>query len=364
MDRPAYHPWLHRIAVLTACLALLPILMGALVTTKDAGMAFRDWPSSDGHNMLLYPWLKSAGAKFLEHGHRLAGILIGMASIALAVAAGRLERRLWVKCLAYAVLVAVITQGILGGQRVLLDQRGLAFVHGSFAALVLALMASVAVVTSRSWHMPFSSDDTSDTNPKRQRGTALTASLALRVSVSGDSGQFDEKISDIRNPKSEMPRLRRLKLLALATCGCVFIQYILGGLLRHQGKVLYEHLGFAFVAALMVIWLAMVAVASGSTWLRRPAICLAALTIVQLALGAGAWVTKFGFENYVAVYGSNIQVVTRTAHVMCGILLFATCVVLTVRIARLQRLSSLGSAGFRADSASFELALPLAGGAR
>jgi cytochrome c oxidase assembly protein subunit 15 len=294
VNHTGYHPWLHRIAVLTACLALLPVLMGALVTTKDAGMAFPDWPNSDGHNMLLYPWLKSAGAKFLEHGHRLAGILIGVASIALAVTAWRLEPRRWVKWLACGVLVAVISQGILGGQRVLLDERGLAFVHGSFAALVLALMASVAVVTSRNWHVM----------------TPCHASLT------------------------------RLKALALVTCGCVFIQYVLGGLLRHQGRVLFEHLGFAFVAASMVIWLAMAATASGNAWLRRPAICLAVLTIGQLALGAGAWITKYGFDGRVAVYGSLEQDVTRTAHVLCGMLLFVTSVVLTVRIARLQRLSS------------------------
>jgi cytochrome c oxidase assembly protein subunit 15 len=89
--------WLHRLAVLTACVALLPILMGALVTTKDAGMAFPDWPSSDGHNMLSYPWLKSAGAKFLEHGHRLAGVLIGLTSMALAVVAWYSEPRRWVR---------------------------------------------------------------------------------------------------------------------------------------------------------------------------------------------------------------------------------------------------------------------------
>ena len=75
MNQTAFHPWLHRLAVLTAVVALLPIVMGALVTTKDAGMAFRDWPSSDGHGMLAYPWLKSAGDKFLEHGHRLGGVL-------------------------------------------------------------------------------------------------------------------------------------------------------------------------------------------------------------------------------------------------------------------------------------------------
>ncbi len=60
---------------------LLPISVGAVVTTVDAGMAFADWPTSDGHGMLAYPWLKSTGDKFLEHGHRLAGMLIGVMSL-------------------------------------------------------------------------------------------------------------------------------------------------------------------------------------------------------------------------------------------------------------------------------------------
>ena len=54
MRRIGYQPWLHRYAALTAATALLlPILMGALVTTLDAGMAFPDYPTSDGHNMFL-----------------------------------------------------------------------------------------------------------------------------------------------------------------------------------------------------------------------------------------------------------------------------------------------------------------------
>ncbi|MGE5195445.1 MAG: COX15/CtaA family protein [Deltaproteobacteria bacterium] len=317
-DSP-YNPWLHRLAVLTACVALLPILMGALVTTKDAGMAFPDWPSSDGHNMLLYPWLKSAGAKFLEHGHRLAGILIGLASIALAIAAWRGERRAWVRYLACTVLAAVVVQGILGGQRVRLDERGLAFVHGSFAALVLALMAVVAVITSRGWYA---------------------------VSV-----------RDARQTPG------RLRWLALATCGCVFLQYVLGGLLRHRGTALFEHLGFAFVAALMVIWLALSAAVSGIAWLRVPAGILALLVVAQLALGAGAWVTKFGFGGHVAVYGSLLQDVVRTSHVLCGMLLFVTTVVLTVRIARLHGLLS-GAAGRDVTRIACDASLPLAGGAR
>lgn len=285
-----FHPWLHRLAVLTACLALLPIVMGALVTTKDAGMAFRDWPTSDGQGMFSYPWWKSTGDRFLEHGHRLAGIVIGIASIALCSSFAVAEKRGWVKGLAFAALGAVIMQGVLGGQRVLLDARGLAFVHGSFAAVVFSLLTGIALVTSRAWIMP-----------------------------------------DERPPRD----LARLRALAVAATLTVFVQYILGGLLRHQGKALYEHLGFAFFAAAMAMALAMGAAASGLRWLRAPSLLLALGMLGQLALGAGAWITKFGFGDSVAVYGSPTQVLVRTAHVLTGMLLLSTTVVLTLRIARL-----------------------------
>lgn len=305
MKMPCHHPWLHRFAVLTACVALLPILVGALVTTKDAGMAFRDWPSSDGHNMLLYPWFQSAGAKFLEHGHRLAGILIGLFSIALAGLAFAKETRLWVKLLALAVLAGVVVQGLLGGQRVLLDARGLAFVHGSFAALVFALIAVVAAVTSRGWFAvgQASRPDVVSTQPQAVRLESLTYG--------------------------------RLRTLSLVTCMAIFAQYVLGGLLRHRGMVLYEHLGFAFLVTGLAAFLVATVLVSGAAWLRWPAAILGLLVMMQLVLGAGAWVTKFGFDAYVAVYGSTLQVWMRTAHVLTGMLLFMTSVVLALRVWRL-----------------------------
>jgi heme a synthase len=317
MSAAPYNPWLHRLAVLTACLALLPIVMGALVTTKGAGMAFPDWPTSDGHGMFAYPWWQSVGDKFLEHGHRLAGIVIGIASIVQCVTFAVAEGRTWVKGLALLALIAIIAQGVLGGQRVLLDARGLAFVHGSFAALVFALLSAIALVTSRGWNNP---------------------------------GEV-----------SPAAPLSRLRALAIAAAICVFMQYVLGGLLRHQGKVLYEHLGFAFVAAAMVIWLAMAAAASGVTWLRVPAALLVLGTLLQLALGAGAWVTKFGFGDSVAVYGSPLQVTVRTAHVLTGMLLLATTVVLALRVARLRSLTAGPSRPGTAVE-SFRGNIPVVGG--
>ena len=125
---------------MTTGVALLPIVFGTIVTTTGAGMAFADWPTSDGHSMFFYPWLKSAGDKFLEHGHRLAGIAIGICSILLARVLWVKERRRWVKLAGCLVLLGVILQGILGGMRVLYVDERFGLVHGSLAALVFSLM--------------------------------------------------------------------------------------------------------------------------------------------------------------------------------------------------------------------------------
>ena len=190
-------------AVVTTGVAMLPIVIGAIVTTTGAGMAFADWPTSDGHSMFLYPWLKSAGDKFLEHGHRLAGIAIGLCSILLAVVLWMKERRRWVKLAGCLVLLGVILQGILGGMRVRFDDQGLAMVHGSLAALVFSLMAAVALVTSRSWKYAEFKSHTGDHDVSHLRPWAIMIPIVI------------------------------------------FGQYVLGGLLRHLGRSLHEHIAVA-----------------------------------------------------------------------------------------------------------------------
>src|SRR3954466_9067777 len=95
---------LHRFAWLTAALTLLlPVTTGAVVTTLKAGMVFSDWPSSDGYNMLAYPWLSSARDQFVEHGHRLSGMTVGLVSLFLTIAAWRLDRRPVVRLVATSI---------------------------------------------------------------------------------------------------------------------------------------------------------------------------------------------------------------------------------------------------------------------
>ena len=152
MNPPAHSVWLHRFAWITAALTLLlPVTTGAIVTTLKAGMVFSDWPSSDGYNMLAYPWLTSARDQFVEHGHRLSGMTIGLLSLSLAITTLCVDRRPLVRWVAAAIFAAVFAQGMLGGARVLLDQQVLALLHGDFAALVFSLMAILTLITSRGW---------------------------------------------------------------------------------------------------------------------------------------------------------------------------------------------------------------------
>lgn len=292
---PHYQPWLHRFAVITAAVALLlPITVGALVTTYDAGMAFRDWPSSDGHNMILYPWLQSVGDKFLEHGHRLAGMFVGVLSIGLAAALWFGESRRWARWLGVAVLLAVICQGLLGGQRVVIDARGLAMLHGLFGSWVFAFMSCVAVMTSRTW---FESDriQTEEWN----LGTGISAIVAVIA---------------------------------------IQLQFVLGGLLRHQGMALMEHLAFACLVLLSAIWLWVGAYSSGVNWLRRNATALACAVLAQISLGVMTLIAKLGtFEmtNYVVKQGSMIQVWSRTGHTVLGMLVWMLAVVYLLRVLRI-----------------------------
>lgn len=314
--------WLSRYAALTAVVALLPIGMGALVTTLDAGMAFLDWPTSDGQNMFLYPWLRDFHAnrdKFVEHGHRLAGSLIGLFSIGLVILTRRRESRGWVRAVSLGILAAVVLQGLLGGFRVIADARVAALVHGLFASLIFSAMTLFALATSSKW------------------------------TTAGSSGQS--------------PISGRLKALAIVTPLAVLGQGILGGLVRHLGLALHEHLGGAILTTVLIVAAIVAAWRTGHSWLRSASMGLLVMLLVQLVLGAGAWVTRFGFPTtgYVAVQQAPEQILFRTAHAVAAMFVLMMSLQLMTRVLRLSWLDR-GARFQRADSV-VALAGTLAGGA-
>ena len=152
--RPALGPrddsvWPHRIAVLLVCATFPLLFIGGLVTSKGAGLAVPDWPTTFGYNMFLYPWSKMVGNIFYEHSHRLVASFVGLLTIALALAFWLRERRAWMRWLGLATLVLVIIQGVMGGLRVVLIEDALAIFHAATAQAFFALTICLAMLLRR-----------------------------------------------------------------------------------------------------------------------------------------------------------------------------------------------------------------------
>jgi heme a synthase len=297
-----YSSWPHRLTLLLALLTFPLIWVGGLVTTYDAGMAVPDWPGTYGYNLFRYPWetwLAGPWDLFIEHGHRLLGATAGFMSITLVLVAWRADGRRWLVLASLGALALVIFQGLLGGARVLFDERLLALIHGCVGPLFFAYLAGLAMLTSSYWQSPPSTR-----------------------TVSND----------------------RMARLACLIVGLAYFQLVLGAVLRHIPltasptafrAALVMHLIVAAALLLQAMLLVIRSVAAGSR-LRPLAGMLCLLVISQIALGGSTYVVKYAFPtwlheyqyaaSYVVQEKSLTQALVTTAHVAIGslILFFAT----------------------------------------
>ncbi|MCC7084021.1 MAG: COX15/CtaA family protein [Pirellulales bacterium] len=306
--------WPHRWAVLLAC-ATFPLLwVGGLVTTTDAGMAVPDWPNTYGYNLFLYPWqtwLSGPWDLFIEHGHRLLASSVGMLTIGLLVSLLRTEHRRWLKGLGFAALALVIFQGVLGGMRVLLDERTLAMLHGCTGPLFFALTAAIVVFTSGRWTKP----------------NYISVLAAANI-----------------------------RWLAVATAVLAYLQIVLGAVLRHAPVdaqpmtfmlAVKSHLVLAGVLALHILALVfLVQIRARRVWpVNRLSIALVGLLLIQSILGASTWVVKFAVPAWATTWispqtvaaqdGGWAQTHVITAHVAIGSLILATATALALYAQRL-----------------------------
>jgi len=282
--------WVHGLAILTVAATLPLFFLGADVTTKGAGMADQRAVVNPLQAIEEFSTGERSHGWKIEHLHRLAGWFIGMCGIALAVSLWFKETRLWVRWLGTAALLLIIVQGLLGIFRVHLHAilgSNLAWIHGSFASLVLGVLMSLAVVTSKGW----------------SEGWA----------VRGGS--------------------ERGKRLGLVVCVLVYGQLVIGGMVRHHDFFLGArlHLVMAFVAAGGVLLLAKTILDGVGD--RRPAWVLMGMLGVQLLLGVEAWINRF---HHPVLPWNQVQPwpllpsIPRTLHFVVGAFLFATCVAWTV----------------------------------
>ena len=290
-ERGRENVWLHRCALLTAWATFPLLFIGGLVTSKGAGLAVPDWPTTFGHHMFLYPWSKMVGNIFYEHSHRLVASGVGLLTLTLALLLWVYEPRRWLRCLGLIALALVIVQGVLGGLRVVLLEQTLAILHACLAQAFFAFTVSLVLFTSREW------------KEKAPRIHAL------------DAG-----------------RVRRLCVL---TTALIYVQGFYGALLRYTGERLDAHLLLAALVALHVLLLGyrILKPHSDQPKLSHPMILLGGLLTLQVALGLGSYLAKFTAVG-VALPPLTVVILTTT-HVVTGALMLATSLVLTLRSYRL-----------------------------
>ncbi|NNJ26191.1 COX15/CtaA family protein [Alienimonas chondri] len=295
---PVRSPWPHRVAwLLVLCTVIGTVGLGATVTTLGAGMAFLDWPTSGGENMLAYNFFNDIKVgrtdKVLEHVHRLAGATTGLLAIALVASLWISEPRRWVRWLGVTVLGMVIVQGLAGGLRVTEISTTLAMLHGHFGACVVAAMFACVLVTSRAWA----------DSPRGLRSSGVTTTTWLTG----------------------------------ATLAALLLQYALGGVVRHFGGALFEHLGGAVLVGLLAAAAGGAALATGERFLRWNAAAVLGVLGGQIVLGMLAWATRFGVAavGTVAVQHSPLQIVSRGGHTVFAMLLLSALVCQFLRARRL-----------------------------
>ncbi|HLQ47326.1 MAG TPA: hypothetical protein VK137_21455, partial [Planctomycetaceae bacterium] len=129
-----------------------------------------------------------------------------------------------------------------------------------------------------------------------------------------------------------------LTFLAIATPVTMLGQSIIGGFVRQFGSALHEHLAGAVFATVLTLTAIVACWRSREAWLRSASIGLLIVLLVQLGLGAGAWVTRFGFPptGYVAVQHAPEQIVLRSLHTVAAMFVLLMSVQLTARVLRLR----------------------------
>jgi cytochrome c oxidase assembly protein subunit 15 len=265
--------------------ATLPLLfIGGLVTTKGVGLIVPDWPTTFGENMFLFPWSRMIGGVFYEHSHRLVGAAVGFLTVILAFWLWVWEGRGWVRRLGLAALVLVIVQGIIGGLRVVLVESTLAIFHACLAQAFFALMAGLAIVTSRAWD--------------QRRGLL---------------------------PSQDPGKIQRLAVL---TTALIYVQIVFGAILRHTGTQLETHL---ILAALVILHAVLLLkriwkLKAAELKLAREVRLLGIILLLQLAFGAGTYLGKF----HPGTIPYPVLEFLTTTHVVVGALLLVSSVSVTL----------------------------------
>jgi len=293
-DRPTTGPfWL---AITLVVVTTITIIWGAMTTSTGSGLAFVDWPTSDGEWMPERSYTTIPG--FLEHFHRVFGAIAGLVALSLALwlYKGKLGDRQARKTAWFGGCL-ILTQGLFGGIGVRLELPVFtSVVHGTLAQLTLATFAWIAYQLS-----------------DRYRRTAPA-------------------------PGVEPGSGRKLAIFAL---GILVAQTILGAIARHSNSphALWSHVGNALVVFLVLTVATAFAVGrlADTPGIRGLARVIVLLLILQVALGFVA----LAIRNSAGKTPENVANMGTAAvisiHVLFGAMLTALMASLAAHVFRATR---------------------------
>ncbi|HUY28660.1 MAG TPA: COX15/CtaA family protein [Candidatus Binataceae bacterium] len=314
---------LHRFAMLAAGATFCLIFVGGLVTSTGSALAVPDWPLAFGK--LVPAW--KGGIRF-EFGHRVVAASVVALTIVLMVWAWRVEPRRWVRTTILGAFGLIIVQAILGGITVLFElPLPIAVAHAATAQAFFCLMVSIAIFTNPRWE-----------------GTPRRVEASTRIP---------------------------LAMLAGITTGVIYLQILVGAVMRHLGAGLaipdfplafgqvippywneyiavnFAHRCGAVLVTIMAAWTVARVFRSHRDVpeLRRPALGLVLLLVMQICLGA------------ITIW-SGRAVIPTTSHVLIGAAVLATSLTITIRAWHAYGLSNHGGRAYAAaEAASSEHAL-------
>ena len=229
------------------------------MTSTRSGLAVPDWPLSFGS---LFPPM-TGGVRF-EHTHRLIASTVGLLTLILTIWIGKTEPRRWVRWLAIAAIGAVVAQGILGGMTVLHQLPApVSIAHACLGPSFFSLIVALTVIHSPGW---------------------------------------------------KMPQISLLNRLGIAV---IFVQILLGAVVRHTSQTIWLHVGWAFGVLAVTGFVV-------SRSLSRTALLLGFLVVLEFFLGIGAFI----FTRLEGVDSQAGRVLFPTIHQTLGALVLATAVAL------------------------------------
>ncbi len=183
----------HGVAIAAACAAFLLLIIGGLVNATGSSLACNDSFITCNDHQFLPPMV---GGVLYEHGHRLFAMTVGLLQIMLTI--GLLYQRPKLRRLAIVLPVMIIAQALFGATTV--HYKLLWYVSTGHLILGMSYFAMLVYAVFRT----------------RQEPTAF----------------------EITRHETQRAELGSTRTWIGVACAMVFVQILLGGLVRHLGAAL------------------------------------------------------------------------------------------------------------------------------